>query len=76
MKQPSSYQPAWRANVGYAWREALAAVNCPLLLMAAPEDTFAHLLTAVRGGMPDAACIAIEDSAQSRAQAIRTTFSN
>ena len=76
MKQPSSYQPAWRANLGYAWREALAAVNCPLLLMAAPEDTFAHLLTAVRGGMPDAACIAIEDSAQSRAQAIRTTFSN
>ena len=74
MKQPASYQPAWQANVGYAWREALAAVNCQVLLMAAPEDTFAHLLPAVRDGKPGAACIAIEDSAQSRAQAIHTTF--
>ena len=74
MKQPSSYQPAWRANVAYEWRDALAAINCRVLLMAAPEDTFAHLLPAVREGTPGAAGIAIEDSAQSRAQAIRTTF--
>ncbi len=74
MKQPASYQPAWRANVGYAWLEALASVSCPVLLMAAPSDTFAHLLPAVRGAKPGAACIAIEDSAQSRAQAIQITF--
>lgn len=76
MKQPASYQPAWRANVGYAWREALAAVTCPVLLLAAPEDTFAHLLPAVLGGKPGAVSLAIEDQAQSRAQAIQNIFPN
>lgn len=47
MKQPSSYQPAWRANMGYAWRERLAGVRAPVTLTADPDDTFAHLLPGV-----------------------------
>ena len=47
MKQPSSYQPAWRANMGYAWRDRLAGVPAPITLAAAPDDTFAHLLPGV-----------------------------
>lgn len=47
MKQPSSYQPAWRANMGYAWRERLAGVPAPVTLTAAPDDIFAHLLPAL-----------------------------
>lgn len=61
MKQPESYQAAWEAGLGYAWRERLAAVRVPLLVMAAPEDVFAHLLPAVT----------VEDSAASRAQALK-----
>lgn len=48
MKQPSSYQAAWRANVGYDWRERLAGLRAPLTLVSAPDDTFAHLLPAIR----------------------------
>jgi hypothetical protein len=48
MKQPYSYWPAWRANIGYAWRERLAHLKLPLTLTAADDDTFAHLLPAVR----------------------------
>ncbi|MBL8383267.1 MAG: alpha/beta fold hydrolase [Burkholderiales bacterium] len=48
MKQPASYEGAWRANVGYAWRERLAGLRAPLRLAAADDDTFAHLLPAVR----------------------------
>ena len=51
MKHPSSYQPAWQANLGYAWRERLASVKAPLALIAEPDDTFAHLLPAVRAAL-------------------------
>jgi pimeloyl-ACP methyl ester carboxylesterase len=60
MKQPASYQPAWEANLGYAWRDRLPGVKVPVLLMAAPQDVFAHLLPAT----------AVEDSAASRARAL------
>lgn len=48
MKQPYNYGPAWRANIGYAWRERLTHLKLPLTLTAADDDTFAHLLPAVR----------------------------
>ena len=60
MKQPASYQPAWEASLGYAWRDRLAGVTVPVLLMAAPQDVFAHLLPAT----------VVEDSAASRARAL------
>ena len=53
MKQPYSYAPAWRANIGYAWHERLAHLKLPLTLMAADDDTFAHLLPAVRAANPN-----------------------
>jgi len=58
MKQPASYQPAWEASLGFAWRERLAGVTVPVLVMAAPQDVFAHLRPAVE----------IDDSPAARAQ--------
>jgi pimeloyl-ACP methyl ester carboxylesterase len=70
MKQPESYQAAWTASLGYVWRERLAGVRAPVLLMTAPEDVFAHLLPAVRAWAPRATAAQIEDSAASRARAL------
>ena len=61
MKQPASYEPAWRAALSYAWREPLGGVQVPVLNMAAPQDVFAHLLPA----QP------VEDTDASRAKAIK-----
>lgn len=61
MKQPASYEPAWEASLSYPWRERLAGVKVPVLVMAAPEDVFAHLMPAT----------AVEDNAASRARAIK-----
>jgi pimeloyl-ACP methyl ester carboxylesterase len=52
MKQPASYQPAWNTHMAYAWRERLAGLKVPLTLVAAIDDTFAHLLPAVRACAP------------------------
>ena len=76
MKQPTSYQPAWQAAVGYAWRDRLVEMRAPVLLMAAPEDTFAHLLPAVQAATSGAVTIAVEDSAASRAQALQPFLSS
>jgi pimeloyl-ACP methyl ester carboxylesterase len=62
MKQPESYQPAWRAALGYPWRERMKARDRAIRVIAAPEDVFAHL-------SPDAK--QIEDNARSRAAAIK-----
>lgn len=62
MKQPASYQPAWQASLGYAWRERLARLDVPTLRIAAPEDVFAHLHSAA----------AVEDTAAARARAIES----
>ena len=70
MKQPASYQPAWETSLAYPWRDRLAGISAPVLLMAAPQDVFAHLLPAVRASVPRACTAAIEDSAASRAQAL------
>jgi pimeloyl-ACP methyl ester carboxylesterase len=70
IKQPSSYGPAWRANMGYTWRDRLAGVKVPVLLMAATEDTFAHLLPAAGAGLAGAAKTSVRDHAESRAQAL------
>ncbi|MGB7542328.1 MAG: alpha/beta fold hydrolase [Burkholderiales bacterium] len=70
MKQPASYRVAWEASLGYAWRDRLAGIEVPILLMAAPQDTFAHLLPAVQACIPRALMATIEDSAASRTQAL------
>ena len=70
MKQPESYGAAWQASLGYPWRDRLAELRVPVVLMAAPEDVFAHLLPTVRACMPRATTILIEDTATSRAQAL------
>ncbi len=70
MKQPASYRAAWEAALGYPWRDRLAALGAPVLLMAAPQDVFAHLLPAVQASIRRATTAAIEDSAASRAQAL------
>ncbi len=57
MKQPPSYEPAWRACLSYAWR----APKVALLTIAAPEDVFAHIMPAKP----------VEDNAASRARAIK-----
>jgi pimeloyl-ACP methyl ester carboxylesterase len=61
MKQPASYQAAWEASVGYAWRERLAALGVPVLVMAAQQDVFAHLMPGT----------VVEDTAASRARALQ-----
>jgi pimeloyl-ACP methyl ester carboxylesterase len=61
MKQPESYEPAWQASLGYCWRERLAAVEVPILVIAAPQDVFAHLMPAT----------VVEDNAASRARAVK-----
>jgi hypothetical protein len=70
MKQPGSYQAAWTASLRYAWRERLAGVRPPVLLMAAPEDVFAHCLPVVRECAPRALVAQVEDSPESRARAL------
>jgi pimeloyl-ACP methyl ester carboxylesterase len=70
MKQPASYGPAWVANIGYRWQERLAGVAAPVLLMAAPQDVFAHLLPAIHATAPPAILVAVDDTAASRAQAL------
>jgi len=70
MKQPDSYRAAWEASLGYAWRDRLAGIRAPVLLMAAPEDVFAHLLPGVQASVPRASTATIDDSAASRAQAL------
>jgi pimeloyl-ACP methyl ester carboxylesterase len=62
MKQPASYQPAWQAALGYAWRERLAALDAPVLCMAAAPDVFAHL-------SPQAA--RVEDTWAARAHSLK-----
>jgi pimeloyl-ACP methyl ester carboxylesterase len=64
MKQPASYAPAWEASLSYRWRERLAALDLPVLRMAAPQDVFSHLMPA----MP------IEDTAAARAHALKHWF--
>ncbi|HEU5177668.1 MAG TPA: alpha/beta hydrolase, partial [Burkholderiales bacterium] len=59
MKQPESYEPAWRACLSYDWRNRIQGL--PLRYIAAREDVFAHLTPAAT---------LVEDSAASRARAI------
>ena len=59
MKQPASYEAAWRAVLSYPGRER--AKGLPVKYIAAQEDVFAHLV-------PDAT--RVDDTAQARARAI------
>lgn len=70
MKQPESYQAAWAASLGYPWRERLAGVRAPILLIAAAEDVFAHLVPEIRASLPRASTAIIEDGAASRARVL------
>ncbi|MGQ0653086.1 MAG: alpha/beta fold hydrolase [Betaproteobacteria bacterium] len=62
MKQPYSYQEAWRTALGWPWRERIKGLEKKIRYIAAPQDVFAHLT-------PDAA--KVEDNAKSRAAAIK-----
>jgi len=61
MKQPESYEAAWRAGLSYDWRERLSSLRVPVLKIAAPQDVFSHLMPAEP----------VEDTAASRARAIK-----
>lgn len=61
MKQPESYEAAWRAGLSYDWRERLSSLQVPVLKIAAPQDVFAHLMDAKP----------VEDSALGRARVIK-----
>ena len=60
MKQPASYEAAWRACLGYDWRSRIEGL--PIHYIAAREDVFGHLT-------PGATLV--EDTAAARAAAIR-----
>ena len=60
MKQPASYEAAWRACLSYDWRSRIEGL--PITYIAAREDVFAHLTPAAS---------LIEDTPQARAAAIR-----
>jgi pimeloyl-ACP methyl ester carboxylesterase len=62
MKQPGSYQPAWREALAWPWRERIRGLEKKLRTIAAPQDVFAHLT-------PDA--VRVEDNAKSRAMALQ-----
>ena len=60
MKQPASYEPAWRACLSYDWRSRIDGL--PITYIAAREDVFAHLTPAAT---------LVDDTPQARAAAIR-----
>jgi len=62
MKQPASYQPAWREALAWPWRERIRGLEQKLRYIAAPQDVFAHLT-------PNAT--RVEDNAVSRAKALQ-----
>jgi pimeloyl-ACP methyl ester carboxylesterase len=62
MKQPESYQAAWREALAYPWRERIKGLETKIATIAAPQDVFAHLTPSATR---------VEDNARSRAEAIR-----
>lgn len=54
MKQPAGFAQGWDAVLRYPFTERLAATRQPCILLAAPDDPFAHLLAAAAEARPDA----------------------
>lgn len=69
LKQPCSYQPAWRAVFEYPAAEALRTLAVPSSLMGAANDVFAPLLA-------DMAYCEVPDSAEGRAGSIDDLLRN
>ena len=62
MKQPYSYQDAWRTSLAWPWRQRIKGLEAKISYIAAPQDVFAHLTP---GAMK------VDDTAASRASAIK-----
>lgn len=75
MKQPASFAPAWRAVMSYPLRRRLEHATAPSCLMAAPQDVFARCLSLAHGVRPDARVVEVQDTAESKAQAILQSVS-
>ena len=75
MKQPASFAPAWRAVMSYPLRRQLEHATAPSCLMAAPEDVFARCLSLALGVRPDARVVEVQDTVESKAQAILQSVS-
>lgn len=70
MKQPASFAPAWRAVMTYPLSRRLAQSKQAACLMAAPQDVFARCLPLAQAARSDARIFEVQDTAESRAQAI------
>jgi hypothetical protein len=75
MKQPASFAPAWRAVMTYPLGQRFARSRQATCLMAAPQDVFARCLPLAQAARPDARFSEVQDTAESRAQALLHSIS-
>ncbi|MBM3490105.1 MAG: alpha/beta fold hydrolase [Alphaproteobacteria bacterium] len=68
LKQPASFQPAWRALIDYPLAERMRRLAVPPLLVCAAEDAFAPAFAAARAARPDAAAVTLPDTSAARAR--------